>query len=275
MKQVTNASDEFIYNGKQYTAQTFAEIHNDGDLAGAIGILAVLNNKGRIREVQVRKTPEQKDIEKATEELEIRQAVATMDTQTENYRVNKQNSSGMVHKRVDLEFPNVYAAQEAELELGKAFGLKNMEVKLKNGLTYLVIRNVDDRVLAKIERRYTTNKAIEAGLNMASSSVDKLSGAIDYTAQKILAPGFQIGAKGSIGIIKSLIRVASKTGATLITATSQGAKQTAAEIKRDPDIARAKAELLDAKDFVTKTVSSLSGQSKGIYIANEEDDDEE
>lgn len=256
------------------TVEQFAAEYNNGSLEDVYDIIEVLQKKGKITKYEEQMTKEEKIIDKASKEYESQVLAENLNAQEQNLQMAKKadNYAGsQIHKKVELPFPNQLLAEQAEVSIANKYNL-DTEVKIKQGVVFLVLHDVYDRDLVNIARQYNTDRAIETGLNMVSNGVDKMSSVIDYTASKIAAPTFQIAAKCGVGILKSLFKVASKTGATLITAGSEGIKQTYDEVSRDPDIARAKAELISAKDAASRKLATYNGVGGlgGIKIVDED-----
>jgi hypothetical protein len=276
-KTTLNENSQIKFKGSLYNVQEFMEKFEMADVIEAVATMQVLVDRGSAFEYK-NETKEQKVFNKAIEEEEIKAAANTIDAETErakDFRAQKARDGRLVYPRIRVAYPTYTKATGMKGYFREKLRLKDsqMEIREKNGAVYLIFYNITDAELNFINRVYASDKVINAAVNTADQTVGKITETVDYVAKKIASPALEIGARGIVGILKTVVGVASKTGATLINAGSAGIKQTAKDLKEDPDIIRARRELINGKNSVARKFSGIGGTSSGIDIGEFDDDD--
>jgi hypothetical protein len=270
MLQNINSEDQINFKGNVMTLQKFADTYIEGDLEGAADVLEVLLRKGSAKLVNNQPTKQEKAIETATREEVVRQLAEQIDAQEEMAKDNKaqvKREGRLTYDEVEIQYPNLFRAQEAELNYKEKLRISNTEIRLRDNVAYLVVRDITDAELNYINRTYTADNVIKAGMGYVGRGADTMVDTIDYTAKKVVTPVLEIGARASMGLLKALASTAVKTGATVINAGTKGARQTAYEIKHDPDIIRAHRELIETKDDVVRSLANKTGNTaSGIKV---------
>lgn len=262
--------DRLNFKGSILTFEQFTEKYANGNQNEATAIVETLIRKGNIKLVDKASSKQDLAIKQADKEEIIRLMADEIDAQEEqrkDFKADIKRQDRLTYQEAEIQYPNQFKAAEAELYFKEKLRLKETEIRVRNGICYLVVKNVTDAELNYINRVYTADNVIKAGVDLANKGAESMVGAVDYTAKKIVTPVVEIGAKTSMGLLRALTGTLVKTGATIVNAGSQSIKQTARDIQLDPDIIRARRELTNTKDDLKRTiVNKSSGRSSGIRV---------
>lgn len=257
--------------GKIMTFGRFASIYTDNDLESAVNMFELLVKKGNANIIDTRS----KD-EKFMEKLLAEEAVVAMGNAVEEFeherKVNSQkfkNEGRLTYPEIQIQYPDFLSASQAEQFYQKELLLEDTEVTKKGGICYLIVRDITDNQLNFINATYKRDRVVAGAMNLTEKGVDNIVGAVDYTAKNVLSPAFKIGAKGAIGLIKSLTGVVARTGATVVTSTTKGAKETIEYLRDDEEVIKAGKDLINTKDSISRSLNDKFGSSSinaGINI---------
>jgi hypothetical protein len=259
--------------GNIETVSQFASKHSDGNIDRAIGVLEVLIRKGDAKIIDtVGKTREQKKLNKAFVQESITTMADMVDQREEDikdYNANKKREGRLAYEEIQIEYPNFHLASQAEEYYTRELRLTDTEVKKIGMQCFLVVRNITDKELNFINITYKRDKVMHGTMNVANKGVTSVTGVVDYTAKNVLTPAIKIGAIGAVSLIKSLSSTIARTGATVITSTTKGVKDTTREIVSDEEVLRATRDLINTKDAVKRQMVKIGNggsSSNGINI---------
>lgn len=266
-------SKKYHLFGRIVTVQQFINENADA-LANADdqkiqATIDVLVRKGHMKEVDTRTKDEKKMMKAAQEEL-IRAAASGVEQQGEDlkdYKAELKRENRLSYEEIELDFPNATYAMQFEEFCKSTLRIKETEIRLRNGMAILAVKNITDAELNAINRKYTADKVVSSTVGVMDKTAEGLTKAVDYAAKNVLTPVTSIAAKSGMSILKSLAGTVARTGATLVTAGSKGLRDTIHDIKNDPEILRANRDLIDAKDTIRRTVVGASaGTNSGIRV---------
>lgn len=272
MSVTIDTNSLFNFKGARYSFEEFKEAYDLEDTSDeqVLEVIRILHKKGSLKIDEGSKTKQQKALEKASKEESISKLADAIDAEEEqakDFKAKQKREERLTYELIEVSYPTYSKAIEAKQLYEKNLRLNNIDIIQRGESILLAFRDITDNDLNYINRTYLADKAINATVNTVEKGIGSVTGAVDYTARKIVSPTFQIGAKASANLLKSLAHVVVKTGATVISAGSQGIKETKEAISNDPDVIRAGRELIDAKDGVMRTVTGkTSGTSAGINI---------
>jgi hypothetical protein len=254
--------------------QQFADKYAGGDMTAAIPAAMTLQRKGELVLAEDL-SPEQKVLNRIQSEVNIEEAANDADRDEElikDARANARREGRAKYPEIELDYPTKVKMFEHKRKF--MTDLRLAEDQIETGCSesgyVMKIKNITDAELNAIKRTYGADRAITAAVGMIDTGAQKITGGVGYTADKVIAPAVQVGARVGASVLKTVLKTAIKTGSTLLTATSQGVKQAGHEIKDDPDVLRAGRELLSVKDTVMRRVGSYgTSNTSGIRIKSE------
>ena len=272
-KKELSAESVVQVKGNAYTVQQFANKYSDGNLEQAISLIEVLIKKGSAKTVEPGVAKENKAINNALTEETISALAVFIEQEEENAKdskAEKKREGRLTYPEVEIEYPSHMEAIQAEERYIAELRLKNTEVKSKNGRHLLVVYDITDAEMNYINRTYTVDKVVQSSIGVVNTGVEKLTGAVDYTAKNVLTPITKVGAKGVGALFKTVTSTVARTGATVITATKEGVTKTAKELREDTEVIKASRDLIDTKDAIKRKVSNIggSGVNGGIRVVN-------
>ncbi len=257
-------TDRILYCKKIYTAEDFAAAFTDEDIDVALHTMNCLISQGRAKLVDTeRSSKEKKGIDRAEKQnslVEQAELYDQYDDQMKTYALQKNRENRGIYESVELDFPHLGKAQEFQGYVIDEYRL-DTEVILKGDCVTLKIYNIADNEWIRLEKKY----ALENKIGKAVSSVDtvatKTTGAVDYTARKVIAPTVQVGAKAGVSILKTLAITTAKATGTIVSAVTAGSKQCVQEIRTDSDVLKATRDLVSVKDATMRTVRSYGNNT--------------
>jgi hypothetical protein len=264
-------TDQIRFNktGVVYSVDKFAADHTNGDFTLAMSAMEIMINRGDACIVK-NQTPDQTILERALNEQSVIDQANGFDAEDEQHKDRKKEmkrEGKARYPKVEIQYTTSFKAQEAQAMYERELRLDNIDLTIRKGIPYLVFYDITDAELNFINKTYKAEKVINATMGVISSSTEKVTKGLDYTAKKIATPIFELGAKSVVSILRSGVGVLTKTGATVITATSKGVKDTYNDITTDPDIIRARRELLETKSAIKTTMGNKTGaNASGITI---------
>lgn len=259
------------YYKRRYTMIEFALAFCNGNMETALVAAQQLCDTGRLT-VERNTSVEQRGFEKTASELDWKASANQHDQFEEQHKdfIAQQKREGRAtYQKVEFDYPNLLKAQEHQNMFHKDLRLtgNQSEIRLTPGVVMLVFYDITDAELNAITRIYKADKMIGSVVNAMDSGTQKMTGVVSYAATKVAAPMAQVGVRAGVSILKTIGTTMAKVTGGLISASVQGAKQAAHEIRHDPEVLRAGRELLDAKDSAMRVVGSRSnGSSGGIRI---------
>ena len=260
-----NKETKIIINNKTYTVQEFMAKYAVKDESTALMIIDKLVAQGKAT-IKDESTKEEKLIQDTLKAIEKDAIVEGLDIEAEENRIAKREKA-----KAEVDLTNVSLAfnstPEAEDFRQWCYenGINDTEISERNGELTLKIYEVTPNEYVKITRKYNTEKAIKSTVNATSSVCEKATKGIDFGLTKVVAPAARIGAEAGMNIGKAVVHTGIKTGAGLINSGSKAVKQTADELRHDPELLRAGKELRDAKNKMKSFFSrKFGGKSTGI-----------
>ena len=267
-KYIITENTTIDFHGKHYTADQFAIEYCGGDITKAIPAMQVLVNKGQAK-IYERKTKEQKVFEKVDREETWSEKADTHDMLEEgikDFRAQQKRENKALYKQVEFDFPNILTAQMFQQTMVKELRLQETEISLRGAAVVVVFRNVTDSELNFMNRTYKTDKVVASAVNVVDTAARRTTDATHYAATKVIAPVVQVGARAGASIFKTILTTGAKVAGSLVTATTQGVKNAAHEIKHDPDVLRAGRELIDVKDAALRTTRNMGSGTGAARI---------
>lgn len=256
---------DFLFRTKPYTYEQFAADFNINQNI-LVTTVEILRQQGHVTDVN----PDTRDnfikkVEKQATTIETGKAVIMDQIQETNYNLASKRQGVPTYESVEFEFGtqaklNDFRTAVINLNL-------DSEVLLDaNGFYLLRVFNITDKDLGKLSMLYKTNKAVAAGVKKAEQTTDQAVKVVDYTVKNIASPVARAGFGAGVKIAKTLTTGLFRLGAMATSEIIEGTRATAHEIKNDPNVAVAKAELIQAKnDILDRSGKNMAGTS-GIRI---------
>lgn len=250
----------YLFAGKKYTEQEFADKFKGGDLIEGKKLLDILLMSGKAMEVGAGST----NIEEALIEEAIKKASLldkaeelTSEEQAEKrYIVDKKREYKLTYDEVAFEFPTSTKAEAFESTLNDMYIKCSVTKNSETRLWEVVVQDITEKDLNKVTTLYNAQKVVDTTLNTVDSVANKTVGAVSYASEKVVVPTVQVAGKAGMSIFKTLAKTAVKTGGTLTSAIVHGVRETVTEIKHDPDVIKASADLrrtgIDVKQSIGK-----------------------
>lgn len=262
----------FKSSGASYTVDEFAAKYGNNDIKTAMDAMAILVKRGDATILGDHNTKEQQVVKKAASQQETIEQAESFDKEDELIKDRRQQlkrEGKATYPKIEVEYLTTYKALEAQKMYETDLRLNNIELVVRKGIPYLVFFDITDKDLDYINRTYKTERLLSNTMNTITAGSTKVTDGLDYTAKKIATPIFEIGAKTSISILRSAVGMVVKTGATIVTATSKGVKDTCNDIKTDSDVIRAKRELIETSSSIKCGIANKTGSNaSGITIIN-------
>jgi hypothetical protein len=166
---------------------------------------------------------------------------------------------------VQIDFANVHDAQVME-------NYAKTELKLEAIVTdnppMLSVYDVPEAKLNSIRRRCAIENYSRGTVRIINATRDAIVGAADFAAYRVVTPVAQAGIKATTGIAKVVAKTALATSATLVGSALENARRTSQELKTDPEVIHAKAELSGAYNAI-KNMFGFTSSSNGVRVINE------
>lgn len=251
------------FKGKRYDVETFANAFAEGNIENAIGAMEVLLNKGSAKLV-VRNTKESKTFERIEKEESWSESADQHDMFVEankDYLAQARREGKATYAQVEFDFGNLLKAQQFQSNMVKDLRIQDTEISLRSGVCVVIFREVTDAELNYMNRVYKADKVVNATVGTVNNVAEKATGAVHYGATKIVAPVVQVGARAGASIFKTLLTTSAKTAGSLISATAQGVRSAAHEIRHDEDVLRAGRDLIQVKDGVARKITNMGSHS--------------
>lgn len=255
------------YVRRRYTMPEFALAFTNGNLETAIAAAQQLCNTGRLT-VERSTSKEQRGFEQTARELDWKASANQHDAfeeQHKDFLAHQRRDGRATYAKVEFDYPNLLKAQEHQNLFHKDLRLtpEQSEIRMPAGQVVLVFYDITDAELNSITRIYKADKMVGSVVNAMDTGAHKVTGVVNYAATKVAAPVAQVGVRAGVSILKTIGTTMAKVTGGLITASVQGAKQAAHEIKHDPEVLRAGRELLEVKDSAMRAVSTRSNGTGG------------
>lgn len=264
--QEEEVAADFLFRGRPYTYETLSE---EFDIKSELLVTTVdlLKQKGYITDLNP-DTREKfiKKVEKEATAIEAGKEVLMDEYKEETYKIESKRKNVPTYESVEFEFGtqaklNDFRRVVCDLRLTSEILLD------ENGFYILRVFNITDKELGKLSTLYKTNKVVTAGVKKTEELTDKSVQVVDYTVKNIAAPVAKAGFGAGVKILKTLATGLFRMGAMATTEVIEGTRLTAYEIKNDPNVAVAKAELIQAKnDILDKTGRTAIGNTAGIRV---------
>lgn len=258
--------------GQMYTLDKFAEDFCEGDKVQANQVIETLIAQGRANWVEHDpRAKENKQLMKALVQQTIEEQANVHDQYDDLQREFKRNQARegrLTYPKIELDFAHLGKAQEFQLYVANELRLES-EIALRGTKCVLIVFEPTDKEYNAMVRKYKAENAINSVVTGVDKVASSATGAIDYTAQKIVAPTVQVGAKAGVSILKTLAVTGVKATGTIVSALAAGTKQCAQEIQTDADVLRATRDLMNVKDSALRTVRShASATGNGVRIVD-------
>lgn len=256
---------DFLFRTKPYTYEQFAADFNISENV-LVTTVEILKQQGHItdmnpdtREKFIRK------VEKEATTIEAGKAIIMDQIQETNFKLATKRQGVPTYESVEFEF-----GTQAKLnDFRTAVINLNLESEIlidENGFYLLRVFNITDKDLGKLSMLYKANKVIASGVSRAEQTTDNAVKVVDYTVKNIASPVARAGFGAGVKIAKTLTTGLFRLGAMATSEIIEGTRATAHEIKNDPNVAVAKAELIQAKnDILDRSGRNMAGTS-GIRI---------
>lgn len=146
-----------------------------------------------------------------------------------------------IHEKVSIEADDNYQLEEFRnyaVELGI-----DTDVTIKNGVPYLILKNVSDSQLKKIDRKIKFKDIMMKTTGTIDKALKSTTDIAEDLFKNVASPLINSSAKVGLNIFKSVANTTTKTGALLINSTVDTTKEIVKDIKSDRDILMAKENL--------------------------------
>lgn len=271
-KPIVEMDSVFTFCNRRYDMQLFADTFCGGDLDQALATVQQLCDTGRAS-IERNTSKEQRAFERTASEVEWKAQANQHDQFEEQHKdfiADKKREGRATYAEIKLDYPNLLKAQEHQNLFLRDLRIAptNTKIEIAGGLVHLKFFNVTDAELNYMKRLYQTDRVIGGVINAVDSGAQKVTGVVDYAANKIAAPTAQVVTRAGVSILKTVGKTMAKVTSGLVTASIQGTKQAAHEIRNDAEVLRAGRELLEVKDAATRLVANHSrgGGGGGITI---------
>lgn len=257
----------YLFAGKKLTLEEFAVMYCEADMVKAEGLLEILVETGKAQIMPEKQDPAQMIIEEALKKyavIERAEDLTEEERQHQAYLLNKKRENKATYDKVGFEFPTKTAAEEFQIKIEQMMLSNSLEHDQENSLYVVNVLNVTDKDLNSIKLAYKSQRAVESTLNKVNNVAGKTAGVVSYAGERVVVPTAQVAGKASMSIFKSLAKTVVKTGSTLTSAVVHGTKDTITEIKRDPDVIKATADI--KKSYYDVKASRNKGVIKGDGI---------
>lgn len=229
-------------------------------------VLKELETSGNLTWIES-KTQEEKIFEKVAKEQDIINRADTLDElneQAKQFKREEKRANQLKHKGMSLMFGNISIARDFEDWVTDELGLET-EISFVKGQPKLTIYDITDIEANKVSRKYNLESNIQTAVGIVDTGITSATNAVDYTAEKVIAPVVRVGAKAVTSVGGTVVKTGVKTVGTLINAIVKGSKDCARELKNDEDVLRASRELIttknEIKSSINKRVNSINSNN--------------
>lgn len=258
----------YLFAGKRYTLGEFAEDFKEGNLEEASALLEILLKTGKARELpNFAGGIEQQIINDALREvgvLDVAESLTAEEIAEKKFRVDKKRENKLTYPEVAFEFATVSKAESFEDTLTDMFINCSVQKNTETKLWEVVVNDVTEGDLTKISNLYKTQRVVDGTLFAVDDMANKTVNTVSYASEKVIVPTVQVAGKAGMSIFKTLAKTAVKTGSTLTSAVVHGVRDTVKEVKTDPDVIKASADLKKT----TLDVKNSFGGSKAAKISS-------
>jgi len=268
-KPTVNNDTVIVFGGKTYNVEQFANEFSAGNTDIAILTMEKLLETGRAHLFNEVKSRQIKALEKTFTEQQVKEAAAEHEYFEEagkDFRAEEKREGRLTYELVEFDFPYMLKAQEFERYVKEDLRIKDTEISVRNGQCVLKVYNVTDSEINVMSRAYKADKITQTAVGAVDNTVKKATDAVHYGATKIVAPIAKAGAKASASILKTVLTTAAKTAGGFVSATTQGIKSAATEIKNDPDVLKGTRDVLEAGDAIRRKIKFEHPGGKGIRV---------
>lgn len=270
--QVT-VDSKVSFAGRIWSVKDFAEKFESTE-EQAIGALQQLIDLGKavlIDETDLQTRKEEKILQQALKELEIMHTADMYDAedmQVKQFNQAVKNANHLRHKGYYLIFATMTQAEEFQVWVTNTLFLEStIEVlNTQYGRQYkLNVFDITDQQIMAMDRKYTVENAINKTVGVVDKTLSSVANGADYTSQKVLAPLVQAGAKTGAKIVGTTAKIGVKTASTLVSSLFQGARECREDLRYDPDVARARRELTQTKNEITRAINNHKVNGMGTH----------
>jgi hypothetical protein len=179
--------------------EQFAAKYADGNLEAAIPAAETLKRKGKLV-LQEDLSPEQKILNRIESEVALEDAANEADQDEERIkdaRANQRRAGRAVYSEIELDYPTRAKVLEHKRNFMANVRLAEDQIviTMSDAGYVMKILNITDAELNYIQRVYKSDRAISAAVGMVETGASKLTGGVGYTADKVIAPAVQVGAR--------------------------------------------------------------------------------
>lgn len=171
----------------------------------------------------------------------------------------------IVIDEVQIDFESIHDARVMENYARVELGLSAI---VTDSPPMLSVYNVPEGKLNSLRRRCAIENYSKATVKVINKTRDIVVGTTDFVAYRVAAPIAQAGIIASTGIAKVVAKTALATGATVIGSTLENTRRTAQELKTDPEVIKAKAELKGAYGSIKSLFGFSDSASNNVRVIN-------
>lgn len=244
-----------FFAGKKMTVGEFIELYGiEEETEQTIQIvIEKLVKKGKLRYLD-QEDPGNKAMEAVQKELELEVQLAEIDEereQLETYKAIKKRENALTYEEVEIDFPNKSHAEEIAEFCKSKLKLKT-DLMFADGVYVLTVFGPSEADVSAIKRR---KMVLDTG-TVIFSTTDKVAESVvegtKFAADKVVLPTAKASLKAALGLTKTAVKTTTAVGSSLIAGATKESRKMAQELKQDEDVLRAKKELVDAKDAITR-----------------------
>lgn len=255
---------EFIYQGKEYTRESFAAEFNLDENA-CEEVLSELIARGLVTTTEEPTAFEKfmKDNDPKTETHRQAEEIRANEAyQTQKEREERTRNVPKYLKGGNFAFTNMYDAKDF-INRVVAKGISGSCISQTiDGLT-VTVSNITETELNSLVFIYKTKQYTDKATKTLEKGVRTTTKAVDYAAKNVVMPVAKTCLKGLGDLAKTVAVTAKRAGSAAVSATADAVRNTSAEMQDDPTVIIGKDDLNTIKNAV-KGKFGFSGPASGI-----------
>lgn len=252
--------------GDIYTYDQFVVEFGHGDETKAEIIFDILAKKGQAKLIEEKESKVQKRVAKALTENKL-EVLAEHIEDEEEYAKDKavelKRKNRLTYESIEVPFNSTMEATEFQNKIKKSLRLKDTSIRNNDGDIFLIIYNITDKEVDKINKMYQAEKITKGSVELLDKGLTGATKTVNYAAVNVLAPVAKTAAKGILSLARTAATTLVKTGASVITTTKEGVKDTVEAVSTDKDVIKASRDILDLKDGLKRKVFQHTTGSLG------------
>lgn len=257
-----------IIKGKKYNVQAFMEKFRISSEDQAVVYMNGMLKKGKAT-LPKNFQSEEELLETIDKDLELENIINKIEEEEESARTAKRNASieDVDVLNIRIAFDSTLEAVQAEEYINK-LGIEDTEISIKSGAISLIVSGITPQEYTKIANKYQLESAIKTGVNLVGTGAKNATDAVNYVATKVVAPVAKIAGEAGMNLGKGLVHTGVKVGSGIVNSGAKAVQETKVALSTDPEMLKAKKELVDAKDglvsFFKKKMNK--GSRRGIEV---------